>query len=87
MSDILAFLSGMVTMGFVTAGLFFLRFWLRTRDGLFAAFAAAFGLLGLGQAMVTLIDIPVEERSPLFLVRLAAFILIIFSIWRKNREP
>ena len=41
------FLSGAVTMGFVIAGLFFLRFWKRTREGLFIAFAFAFWLLGL----------------------------------------
>jgi hypothetical protein len=29
------FLSGAVTMGFVIAGLFFLRFWKRTRERLF----------------------------------------------------
>ena len=37
------FLSGAVTMGFVIAGLFFLRFWKRTREGLFIAFAFALG--------------------------------------------
>jgi hypothetical protein len=33
-----------------------------------------------------LADIPVEERSWIFLLRLAAFILIICAIWRKNRR-
>jgi hypothetical protein len=80
------FLSGAITMGFVVAGFFFLRFWKRTRDSLFLAFAAAFWLLGLAQALLTFTDIPVEERSWLFLVRLAAFSLILVSIWRKNRR-
>ena len=30
----MSFLHGMVTMGFVFAGLFFLRFWRRTKEGL-----------------------------------------------------
>lgn len=81
-----AFLSGAVTFGFLVSGLFFLRFWRRTRDGLFLAFAAAFWLLGLNQALIALVDIPVEERSPLYLLRLAAFGLIIGSIWMKNRR-
>jgi len=81
------FLSGAVTAGFVIAGLFFLRFWKRTRDGLFMAFAIAFWLLGLNQALLALTDIPVEERSPLYLLRLVAFGLIIVSIWMKNRRP
>jgi hypothetical protein len=79
------FLSGAITMGFLVAGLFFLRFWKRTRDSLFIAFALAFWLLGLNQALLTFTDIPVEERSWLYLLRLAAFTLILISIWRKNR--
>jgi len=80
------FLSGAVTMGFIVAGLFFLRFWRRTGDTLFVAFASAFWLLGLGQALLSFTDIPVEERSWLYLLRLAAFLLILVSIWRKNRR-
>jgi hypothetical protein len=80
------FLSGAVTTGFVVAGLFFLRFWKRTGDGLFIAFAFAFWLLGLGQALLSFTDIPVEERSWLYLLRLAAFLLILVSIWWKNRK-
>jgi hypothetical protein len=83
---LLQFLSGAITMGFVVAGFFFLRFWKRTREGLFLAFAAAFWLLGLAQALLAFTDIPVEERSWLFLLRLAAFSLILVSIWRKNRR-
>ena len=80
------FLSGAITMGFAMAGLFFLRFWKQTADGLFLAFALAFVLLGLTQALLALADIPVEERSWLYLIRLAAFALILAAIWRKNRR-
>jgi hypothetical protein len=83
---LLDFLSGAITAGFVVAGFFFLRFWKRTREALFLAFAAAFWLLGLSQALLALTDIPVEERSWLYLLRLAAFSLILISIWRKNRR-
>ena len=79
------FLSGAITMGFIVAGLFFLRFWKATGDSLYVAFALAFWLLGLGQALLSFADIPVEERSWLYLLRLAAFLLILISIWRKNR--
>jgi hypothetical protein len=85
LSGLLAFLGGAVTAGFAIAGLFFLRFWRRTHDGLFLSFSIAFALLGIAQAMVSLSDMPVEERSPLFLLRLVAFGLIIFSILWKNR--
>lgn len=78
------FLSGAASMGFIVAGLCFLRFWYDTRDSLFASFAVAFWLLGFGQALLTLTNIPVEERSWLYLLRLAAFSLILASIGIKN---
>lgn len=81
-----AFLSGAITLGFLVASLFFARFWRRTGDGLFLAFAAAFVLLGLQQGLLVLSGIPVEERSPLYLLRLAAFLLIIVAIVRKNAK-
>ena len=86
MSNLLPFLAGAVSLGFLVIGLFFLRFWRRSGDGLFLAFALAFWLLGLAQALNALADIPLEERSWLFLLRLAAFLVIVFAIWRKNRS-
>ena len=83
---LLDFLAGAITAGFVVAGLFFLRFWTRTREGLFLAFALAFWLLGLAQAILTFSNIPVEERSWIYLLRLGAFSLILFSVWAKNRR-
>lgn len=79
------FLSGAVTLGYVVAGLFFLRFWRKTRDALFLAFACAFWLMGLAQALLALGGMPVEERSWVYLIRLAAFALILAAIARKNR--
>lgn len=84
MSMVATFLAGAIVAGFALAGLFFLKFWKRTRDELFLAFTGAFWLLGLGQALLTFSDIPLEERSWLYLLRLAAFILILIAIWRKN---
>ena len=81
-----AFLAGAVTMGFSIAALFFLRFWKRTRDGLFLAFALAFLLLGVNQALVVLARVPVEDRSPIYLLRLAAFAIIIWAVIQKTRS-
>lgn len=86
MQSLFDFLSGAITAGFVVAGLYFLRSWKRTRESLFLAFALAFWLLGLAQALLTFANIPVEERSWLYLLRLAAFSLILVSIWNKNRR-
>ena len=79
------FLSGAVTLGYFVCALFFLRFWRRTRDQLLLAFALAFGLLGVGQGLLALANIPTEERGPIYLIRLAAFAVIILAIARKNR--
>jgi hypothetical protein len=80
------FLSGAVAMGFLVCGLFFVRFWRRTGDRLFVAFALAFGLLGAGQTILALANIPTEERGYLYLIRLAAFGLILIAIIQKNRK-
>ena len=82
--NLVSFLAGMVAMGFAVAALFFLRFWRRTGEGLFAAFAAAFALLALQQGVMAALRIADEDRSWVFLIRLAAFVLIIIAILRKN---
>jgi hypothetical protein len=82
---ILAFLSGAITLGSVFAALFFLRFWRDTRDELFLSFSIAFLLLGTAQAILALGGVPSEYRSWVYLVRLAAFVLILIAIVRKNR--
>ena len=78
------FVFGIITMGYVVAGLFFAKFWRRSRDPLFAIFAVAFWLLALNQAIVAVLDVPREEQSWAYLLRLAAFILIIVAIIYKN---
>lgn len=79
-----SFLAGMLAMGFAVAALFFLRFWRRTGDSLFLTFAAAFALLALQQGVMTALRIADEDRGLVYLLRLAAFVLIIVAILRKN---
>ena len=83
---LLSFISGAIIMGFWVAGLLFLRFWKKSGDELFLAFTLAFWLLGLGQALLAFANVPAEERSGLYLFRLAAFVVILLAIWRKNRS-
>ena len=78
------FLAGITAMGFASAGLFFLRFWTRTNDALFAIFAVAFWLMALNQTLATIIDFGREELGWVYLLRLAAFVLIIIGILHKN---
>ena len=79
------FLAGAIAFGFLVSSLFFMRFWTRTRDQLFLTFALAFALMGIGQAILALANIPTEERGPVYLIRLSAFLLILIGIYRKNR--
>lgn len=79
------FLSGAVALGYLVAAMFFLRFWKRTRDVLFLFFSVAFALLSAGQVVVASANIYVEDSSAAYLVRLGAFAIIIFAVWRKNR--
>ena len=78
------FLGGMVTAGFLAGGLFFARFWVRSRDSLFLTFSAAFWLLALNQALVSLVNQPEANEVWLYLLRVAAFALIAVAIVRKN---
>jgi hypothetical protein len=78
------FLLGLIVMGCLVAGLFFLRFWRKTRDRLFAVFAAAFWLLALNWTLVALVSRE-EARPALYAIRLLAFVLILLGIADKNR--
>ena len=80
------FLGGAIVMGFAVAALMFLKFWRRTGEGLFLAFAGSFLLLSIAQAVLTLGGVPTEERSWLYLFRLAAFLLILGAMWWQNRK-
>ena len=83
-NTVVDFLAGMVTAGYLACGLFFLRFWTRGRDFLFLAFAAAFWLLALNAALVSLIPEPDQRRTWFYLLRVAAYLLIAVAIVRKN---
>lgn len=78
------FLAGLVTAGYLVAALFFLKFWRRIGDGLFLAFAAAFALLAFHATLAVLLGVTSEPRSGVYLIRLAAFLLIIGAMLRKN---
>ena len=80
------FLAGAIVMGLAVAALLFLKFWRKTRQRLFLAFAGSFLLLGVTQALLTLAGILIEERSWLYLLRLAAFLLILAALWSQNRR-
>jgi len=81
---VITYLAGMVTTGFLACGLFFARFWTRSRDFLFIAFAVAFWVLALSTALEALMPAPGERRAWFYLLRVAAFLLIAVAIAKKN---
>lgn len=82
------FLSGAIMMGFFIAALFFLRFWTRTKDSLFAIFAISFALLALERWVLFLTHYGRDEtQAMVYLIRAVAFLLITFGVVQKNRVP
>ena len=79
-----ALAAGALTLGWLAIGLFFLKFWSRTRDSLFLAFAVAFVLLAANQAVPVLFGVASEDQGYIYLLRLAAFVVIILAVLRKN---
>lgn len=76
-------LSGAIAMAFLTIGLFFLRFWKKTSDLFFLAFAASFWILSFERTLLPLYR-DSEFKPFIYIMRLLAFILIIIAVIYKN---
>ena len=81
-----ALISGALVACYLMAGLFFLRFWTTSRDRLFGMFAASFGILAVQRLALSLTHHTMEDQTVFYLMRLAAFVLIIIAIIDKNRR-
>jgi peptidoglycan/LPS O-acetylase OafA/YrhL len=86
MNEPSAFLGGALTVGYLVLGLFFLKFWKRTRDPLFITFASAFALMAANQLAVSASGSYDLDIGWTYVLRLLAFVLIIVAIVRKNIE-
>ena len=79
------FVAGVLVMGYAVAALFFARFYRVSGDRLFLFFAAGFALLAfqrLSLAAAVLLPLPLTAY---YLLRLAAFVVILVGILDKNR--
>jgi Family of unknown function (DUF5985) len=83
MTDVL---SGILIALDAVAGLFFLRFWVASRDRLFALFAVAFWILGIQRLLLAVTAEIVEDQAIFYTLRLVAFVIIIVAIVDKNRR-
>lgn len=76
---------GFLATASLVVAMFFLRFWTRTRDFLFLAFAIAFAVeAGMRVAMVFM-NLP-DANSGVYIARLASYLLVLGAILRKNRS-
>jgi len=80
------FSQGFVATASLVTALFFLRFWTRTRDFLFMAFAIAFAAEAVTRTIMALKGIPDTGYSWIYVERLLEYLFILFAILRKNRR-
>ncbi len=78
------FLLGVIATSSITATMFFFKFWKRTRDALFLCFGIAFLIEGLNRIAILRSDHPNEASPWIYVVRLAAYLIILAGILRKN---
>jgi len=79
-------LSGGTAIASLAIGVFFLRYWKRSRDRLFLMFAFAFWMYAANRVGLALLDDAHEGRVWLYGLRLCAFLLIVIAIIDKNRN-
>ena len=80
------FVWGALAMACWVAGLFFFRFWRSTRDRFFLFLGLAFWVFAANWIGLAAVHATHETRHYHYLVRLAAFVLIIAGIIDKNRR-
>jgi uncharacterized membrane protein HdeD (DUF308 family) len=77
-------ITGAIAMASLIIALFFLRFWRSAGDRFFLWFALSFGIEGVHR-IVTALTFDEHEDSPWhYLIRAAAYALIIWAILEKN---
>jgi hypothetical protein len=83
---VVEFLSGALFFGFMAVALFFLRFWRKTGDRLFALFALSFALMAINRFLLVFMRLSEEVYPYVYLLRFLANVLIIYGIIDKNRN-
>jgi hypothetical protein len=79
------FLLGAIAVGCFAIGLFFLRYWLSSRDRFFLLFTLSFWIEAANRVAMAYTQQWSEDSPIHYLVRLVAYGLILVAIWDKNR--
>ena len=77
---------GAIAMGCFVAGLMFMRFWRDGRDRFFLLFALSFFVEAFSRVLLAASPRPNEGSPWLYGIRLAAYLLILWAIYEKNRR-
>lgn len=80
------FVLGVVASFSFVAALFFLRFWRRTRDFLFLAFAIGLGFQALGSAATVFTPNPTNVSEWIYDPQIVTYVFILAAILIKNRR-
>ena len=77
-------LTGAITMASMVIALYFVRFWRNTGDRFFLYFALSFFIEGVHRVYSAVHDAGGEDSPLHYLIRLAAYGLILWAILEKN---
>lgn len=79
-------MSGGLIAGYLVGGLFFFKFWRASGDSLFFFFATSLGILALQRLLLSLSVAGIEDQTLFYVLRLAAYVLLLAGIVNKNRR-
>jgi len=82
--ELKVFLLGVLAMGDLIAGLFFVRYWRTTRDRLFIYFAVSFGLEVICRFLLIYTTYNSESEPLVYGLRLLSYAVILVGITDKN---
>ena len=80
------FVLGILATTSLVVAMFFLRFWKRTGDFLFMAFAMAFAADAITRTIMAVRHIPSTGYSWVYVERLFEYLVILVAILAKNRR-
>ncbi len=86
-AELLDFTSGAIAMGYAVVSWWFYCSWRRNRIGLVFSFGIAFFLLAAERVVLVFGEANDEYKPFIYLIRLAAFLIIIAGIVNHNRRP
>lgn len=80
------FLDGVAFAGFAAVSFWFVRSWVFSRDRLLLAFAVAFGIFAINRLVLAATERGDDAQTAIYVLRAAAFVVIIAAIVDRNRS-